>query len=120
MSHLVMQVVVSLNNKRFQLHDEKALQKEIHSVLSLELPHIPLIREYHLDSNNILDLYIAESLGVEVKIKGGKRDLYRQCERYCSFDEVKELLLITNLSIGFPEQIKGKDCYVLKLGTAWL
>lgn len=117
---IVAQVISALKGKRLNLQDEKALQKEIYNVLAVALPQLPIAREFVLDEHSIIDFLINNSLGIEVKIKGGKRDLYRQCERYCEFDLIEQLLLITNLSIGFPEQINGKDCYVLKLGTSWL
>lgn len=117
---IIEQVISALKSKRFNLHDEKALQKEIDNVLAVALPHLTIAREFVLNQHNIIDFLIDNSLGIEVKIKGGKRDLYRQCERYCEFDVIQQFLLITNLSIGFPEQINGKDCYVLKLGTSWL
>ncbi|WP_276483578.1 hypothetical protein [Paraflavitalea pollutisoli] len=117
---LVQIVLAALKGKRFILHDEKALQQEIHLVLLNHLPALSIHREYVLDEHSIIDFLIGGSLGIEVKIKGGKRDLYRQCERYCGFDQVKQLLLITNLSMGVPEQINNKDCYVYKLGTSWL
>jgi len=46
--------------------------------------------------------------------------IYKQCERYCEFPEVKALLLITNKATGFPETINNKNCYILNLAKAWL
>lgn len=77
-------------------------------------------REFHFDENNIIYFLLDGSIGMEVKIKGGKRNIFRQCERYCQFEAVKIFILITNLSMGFPEEINGKTCYVVKLGNAWL
>lgn len=72
-------------------------------------------REYRLDNKNIVDFFV-DGIAIEVKIKGSKKDIYRQCERYCQFDEVKSLILVTSKSMGFPEEINGKSCYYFSLG----
>ena len=113
----IMQV---LCRKRFVLTNEKVLQGEIESILKTEFPTCNIEREFHLDKDNIIDFVIDGHLGIEVKIKGSKRALYSQCVRYCDFDQIKSLLLITTLSIGFPAEINGKDCYVQNLSKAWL
>ncbi|HEY4288253.1 MAG TPA: hypothetical protein VGN00_14210 [Puia sp.] len=113
-------IALAIRKRRFPLHDEKQLQKEIGEALASIIQGGTLSREFVLDRNNIIDFFVDPGIGIEVKIKGSKRDIFRQCTRYCQFDIVKSLILITNLSMGFPEQINGKDCYVIKLGTAWL
>lgn len=112
-------VVRALRGKKLSLEDEKALQSQINEALVAALPGEDVIREVILDSKNTIDFMVG-NLGIEVKINGQKMSIYRQCERYCGFDQIKSLLLITNRSMGFPEQINGKDCYVLNLGKAWL
>jgi len=109
-----------LKRKRFLLHDEKVLQRDIYTALLEIMDPGFVIKELQLDPDNIIDFFVYDGIGIELKIKGSKRQIYKQCERYCRFDEIKSLILITNLSMGFPEQINGKDCYVLKLGSAWL
>lgn len=49
-----------------------------------------------------------------------QKKIYKQCERYANFDQVKQLVLITNRSMGFPETINNKPCYVINIGRAWL
>lgn len=80
---------------------------------------IPYTREHRLDNKNILDFFVY-GIGIEVKIKGSAKITYQQCERYCQFDEVKKLLLITNKAHGMPLVIRNKQIYVLRLGNAWL
>jgi hypothetical protein len=106
-----------LSTHRFPVHNEKQLQTDIAFIF--ERSGISYIREHILDNNNIID-FMSGDIGVEVKIKGNKKAIYLQCERYCDFPGIKSLLLITNRSMGFPKQINGKDCYVLNLGKAWL
>lgn len=114
------QIMQVLCKKRFVISNEKTLQNDIHKVLLDEFPDAIIEKEVYLDDKNIIDFRIDGSLGIEVKIKGGKRALYNQCVRYCSFDEIQSLLLITSLSMGFPDEINGKYCYIQNLSKAWL
>jgi hypothetical protein len=120
MSKEVKDVVEVLRRKRFNLHDEKILQSEMEAEFVSAWGDADVEREFVLDHKNTIDFLISGDLGVEVKIGGQKRAIYKQCERYCGFEKIKVLLLVTNRSMGFPEQINGKDCYVLNLGRAWL
>jgi hypothetical protein len=113
-------IINILKNKRFLLHDEKALQREIAASLIASLSPGEVQREFILAPGSIIDFLVEPGIGIEVKIKGAKRQIYRQCIRYCEFEAIKSLILITNLSMGFPEQINGKDCFIIKLGPAWL
>lgn len=117
---MINEILHHLQNKRFNLHDEKILQEEIYKALVKALGDVRVEKEFEFDKNNIIDFRIDCSMGIEVKIKASKRAIYKQCERYCQFDTINSILLITNSSMGFPEQINGKDCYVLNLSKAWL
>jgi hypothetical protein len=103
---------------RFSLEDEKKLQIEIE--LRMLLYEIRFHREKQLDKANIIDFLVFDKVGVEIKLKGSKVAIYRQCERYCNFDQIKALFLITNKSMTLPPQINGRSCYVLNLSEAWL
>lgn len=109
--------IISVLSYRFPLEKEKETQEAIEKRLVEN--RIDYKREYHLDSDNIPDFFI-DGVAVEIKVKGNARNIYRQCERYCQFDEVKALILVTNRSMGFPPEINGKPCYVINLGRAWL
>lgn len=101
------------------LYDEKELQQEISTLLKDKKQIFN--KEYYLDSRNIIDFYFPDNkIGMEVKIKGSSIKIYRQCERYCSFDQIEHLILATNKSMGLPKTIKNKNIYVIKLGEAWL
>jgi len=115
---LITQILKSLTGVKFPLNNEKVLQASIEKRLKSRF--IGYQREYELDEKNIPDFLIAGCVAVEVKIKGNAQLIYRQCWRYCQFDQVKSLILITNRSMGFPKEINGKPCYLLNLGKAWL
>ena len=107
----------ALFGQRFDLASEKELQFKIKIVLSKN--GVAAEAEHRFTPNDIVDFFI-DGIAIEVKIKGSAAEIFKQCERYCQFEEVKELLLITNRSMGFPKEINGKPCYVLNLGNAWL
>lgn len=111
---LILQV---LSGQRFELSSEKALQIQIKE--RLFGCGVLVEAEYRFSIKDIVDFF-CEGIAIEVKIKGSATEIFKQCKRYCEFDQVKELLLITNRSMGFPTEIFGKPCYVLNLGKAWL
>ena len=114
---MIEKIINILSKQRFGLQDEKVLQRQIAEVFVSNNIHCE--KEYRLDKNNIPDFFI-NGLAIEVKIKGPKKSIYKQCERYSKFDSVNNILLITNRSMGFPELLNEKPCYVLNLGRAWL
>jgi hypothetical protein len=117
-----------LSPLRLPIEDEKKTQEKVEKALSEN--KVLFYREYRLDEKNTPDFLVVDKwtgipvrtkgVAIELKIKGSRREIYRQCERYCAFDQVKELLLITNRSMGFPKEINGKPCYLLNIGKAWL
>ena len=110
-----------LKSIKGNLIDEKVLQLQVLLSLQKQLGDIYNVqREFRLDSESVIDFLIDDSIGIEVKIKGQKRAIYKQCERYCQFEKINSLILLTNVSIGFPKEINDKDCYVINLSKAWL
>lgn len=115
--NILSDLIKVISSSRFSVDNEKNTQAEIERKIIES--GIPYKREHHLDAINIPDFFI-DGIAVEVKIKGTAKTIYRQCERYCKFDEVEKLVLVTNRSMGFPKEINGKPCYVINLGRAWL
>lgn len=106
-----------LSSQPLPLEKEKETQELIEALFKKNA--IAYNREHMLDTNNIPDFFI-DGIAIEVKIKGNAKQIYRQCVRYCNFKEVKSLILLTNRSMGWPQELNGKPCYIINLGKAWL
>ncbi len=116
---MINKLLYILAANRFDLHNEKMCQQQIND--ELKDHSIEFSREFQLDSKNIPDFYLKnEGIAVEVKIKGNARQIFRQLERYATFENVNSLILVTNRSMGLPPTIKDKPCYMIHLGKAWL
>ena len=123
-SSLVPVISGILRSTRLPLTDEKDTQAAASLAFSaMGLAHV---REYALGSGDIVDFFFplagSEDAGValEFKLRAQKRAVHRQCERYAAHDRVAALVLATATSMGFPESLHGKPCYVVNLGRAWL
>lgn len=116
----VKDIVQELSKYKFVIDNEKSVQKQIFDVLVKKWREFNEInREIRLDKNNIIDI-LFEKIGIEVKIKGSSKRIYYQCERYCNFDQVAELILVTNKPMTLPPEINGKKTTVFNLSNNWL
>lgn len=111
------QIIQLLAGYQFQLSDEKILQRQIETVLTEN--NIEFKREVRLEDRSIID-FVVDDIGIEVKIKGQSKAIYRQCKRYCESGKIKTLILISNKTMGFPESIGDIPVYVINLGYAHL
>ena len=107
-----------LTSHRMPLSDEKALQASIAEAFTTL--SVPFRREVHLGPRDIVDFMVCDDIAIEVKIKGARRAIFRQVERYCGYDAVGSLLLATNVPMGLPETLCGKPISVASLGRGWL
>lgn len=109
-----------LGRDRFDYVDEKICQVQIESFLTMH--EACYIREARI-GNGYVDFFFPRS-GLVLEIKACKkwnaREVYRQCERYCSDDKVTGLVLATGRSQGMPPEIAGKPVRVLSLGASFL
>lgn len=115
--NFIQQTVSWLSAARCPLTNEKQTQQKLFDAVK----DIGFVREHRLDEKNIPDLFCQyHGIAVEVKIKGSKKDIYRQLLRYSQFAEVKILILCTNKALGLPPLIGGKPVYFIHLGKAYL
>lgn len=98
--------------------NEIAVQEKISELLTQH--GILHKREVMLGPGDRPDFMLEGGVAIEVKLKASKRAIYRQCERYCAYDQVKGLILVSATAMGFPEEIHGKSTWVASLGSGWL
>lgn len=110
-------ILAALRGRRLTLSSEKALQAELAGVF--RHAGLQMDREVAVGPREIID-FLGDGVGVEVKIKGSKRGVYDQLERYARCEGVKALILVTNVPTGMPAAILGKPVYVHNLALAWL
>ena len=113
-STIIEQIFKRVKGHRIIISNEKDVQAQI----DYQLKSLGFQRE-HVLSSGMIDLFY-NGIGIEIKIKGNKMSIYRQCERYCLDDEITHFILITNRAMGFPETINDKPCYVINISEAWL
>lgn len=118
-------IIDLLNRGRFPLSDEKMLQAEM--ALALKAAGVHFKREVTLAPGDIVDFLVIDAeevklqgIAIEVKIGGSRRNTFKQLERYCGHDAVREIILATTVVMGLPETINGKPTAVVNLGRGWL
>lgn len=117
----VSRLIEILSSYTFSLNDEKVCQREIAEVLTQR--HVEFEREFDLrpyGGAGIVDFLVGGCVAVEVKLKGQRKSVYRQCRDYCKSDNVESLVLLSSLAMKLPEEIEGKSCFVVSLGSAYL
>jgi hypothetical protein len=111
-------VIDLIRAARIDLSNEKSAQADVEQLLTQA--GIAFEREVRLTEEDIVD-FLVQDVGIELKLRGArKKEVYRQLCRYARHPRVGSLLLASNLSMGLPAQIEGKDAYFVKLGEAWL
>lgn len=106
-----------VERNRLPLSNEKATQAALADLLTAA--GIEYERECRLSGKDIPDFMIG-GLAVELKIKGGKMDIYRQLKRYAEHDRVTRLLLVTGVAMGLPDDILNKPATMASLSRGWL
>lgn len=121
-------LVAEIARFRLPLTDEKTLQAAVEGILI----HARLLYRREVPvKGGIVDFMTGPALessdwpplgavGVELKIKGGKRDIYRQVQRYCEDPRIGRLLVVAGLALALPTEICGKPVTILNIAKAWL
>lgn len=107
-----------IRSARVDLSSEKAAQDDLERLLAQN--HVTCEREVRLNDRDIVD-FLAGEIAIELKLKGArKKAVFRQLQRYAESPLVNVIILASNLSMGLPYQINGKDAYFVRLGEGWL
>lgn len=110
-------VVTFLESLRLSPMVEKTMQREIED--ALVAAGIRHQREVKLGPGDIID-FVIDGIGIECKIKGAKRAIFHQLERYAAYDKIQSIVLLSNVAMGLPDTIKGKPAYFVAVWMAWL
>lgn len=102
-------IVDMLKTVRLPVNSEAETQVEMMNLFTRR--GVWFHREFVLDRANRIDFLFAGGIGMEVKLKGSAMNIFRQCRRYCEFDQIKQLILVSNKAMGFPGEINGKPCH---------
>lgn len=111
-------LVTLLQRARLPLTDEKITQASIADVLSNK--GIKFSREHNLSSEDIADFLLDGGICIEVKLRGQRKSIYRQLERYAAHEKVKGIILATSVCMRLPDNIHGKMALTTSLSTDWL
>jgi len=111
------EIIGILAKYRFDTSCEATLQAQIENVL--QESGIEYQREVHLSLRDRID-FLVHGIGIEVKITGSAKAIFRQCQKYCTYDQIESFILVSGRSMGLPETIEGKPCYYHNLGQSWL
>ncbi|MCJ8139597.1 hypothetical protein [Falsirhodobacter halotolerans] len=110
-------VTIALAN-RINVSTEHAAHASL--AAALEAAQLPVAREVRLTTAERIDIMV-EGVGVEVKIKGSRRDIYHQLERYAACEQITALVLAT--ATAWPAhmaEIGGKPFFHASLVRGWL
>jgi len=113
-------VVAALNAHRYVFNSEQRLQDGVR--LAFERARIPFEEQVVLGPKERIDFLVLGRIGVELKIKGSRNDVWRQLERYAASPRIEELVLATTLHrhvLTLPPSIAGKPVTYARL-EAWL
>lgn len=118
MSALRAHLIGILTTRRWPLSDEKALQPLMLAEFVRE-GISDIAREVHLGPRDIVDFVIG-GIAIEVKVKGSRREIFKQVERYCGYEAVTEIILATNVPMNLPVEMCGKPVSIAAIGRGWL
>jgi len=64
--------------------------------------------------------FMVGDVGLELKIRGEKRAIFRQCLRYCQSPRIAHLVVASSRSLSMPAELRGKPVTLVNLALALL
>jgi hypothetical protein len=119
-------VIALLTAARLPLDTEQALQDAIEGLLKDHGK--PYLREFKVTGGRIDFAVGAASrmgardplVGIECKVKGGKRAIFKQCDDYCRDPRIGQLVVVTGMALALPAVMHGKPVAIIQCGRSWL
>lgn len=116
----VAELVRALRKVRYRLGTERRLQESVSENLQALVGENRFKAEAKIGPRERIDFLVNGGIGIECKLKCGRRDIYRQLTRYAGCESINSLILITNTAMGLPEAIDDVPLYYVSLGRALL
>lgn len=117
---MIEQIARALRRARYRRATEALFQADIAEVLEKLVGTSGFTKEAKIGPRERIDFMVEGGIGIEAKIKGDARAIYRQLERYAACDEITGLILITGKAMGCPDTINGKPVHMVRLGLTAL
>ncbi len=107
-----MSAIDTLRLNRFRFVDEQQLHEAIAAALAAD--GVAFEREVRLGDRDRID-FIADTLGIEVKVDGSAAVVERQLARYAEHDRITALALVTSCARhgAVAREINGKPVHVI-------
>lgn len=102
---------------RLPLESEKETQSRLAELFRAH--GIPFEREVRIEGG-VIDFLLGDGTGVEVKLTGAAKAIWRQLQAYSTEPRIERLVLLTAKPMTLPPEIGGKRARVVNLGRAWL
>jgi hypothetical protein len=115
---VICRILAITRRGRYNLLDEKITQIEF--AATLESLGIEFAREVVLGQGDKVDFLVEGGLAIELKIKGAKRAIFKQLERYARHDQVKAIMLLSAQHLPLPRIIEDKPAFVGSLSVGRL
>lgn len=115
---LAKRIAALIERTRIGVSTEMSAHKGVFDMLVSN--NFPAESEVWISEQERIDIMV-QSVGIEVKVKGSKREIYRQLQRYAKRDQVRALVLATG--VAWPthiREIEGKPFFVASLTRGWL
>lgn len=112
------QLTSMLRSARLIASSEHALQQSLDDILSFAGEVFE--REARLSPGNRIDFLVDGGIGIEAKVKYGRRAIYRQLARYAAEQAITSIVLVTGTALGLPASINGKPIFMVSIGRTAL
>lgn len=114
---MLSRIVHIIQSRRINVSTEIAAHNAIH--VALIANGMDVQREVWLSDADRIDLLVG-TIGIEVKVAGSRRDIWRQLSRYAANPAIEGLVLATATAWPVIKQINGTQLRIASLTRGWL
>lgn len=111
-------IAVALSKVKVSLSSEAAAQRDITAALTAS--GIEYETEVRLSARDRIDV-LCGTIGIEIKVKHSRRDIWHQLLRYAEHDRIEALVLATGRSWpGAADKVGNIPLFIVDLSRGWL